>query len=367
MSRVTKELFATPGGDGIDARASLEGEDLEAVYWEYHGIKDEIARKERFWASTNHALEDAYKELAQRTEELRIAQGRIVELEKQRTEQLMAGGFAHEVRNALAGARILVDRGLREQGKAEAVSLCRQNARDLREVATLLKQHITPELHGQVITPLRQVFQREEALEEILTGTEKAVLRGLDLASMLLEYTKTGSADAADLDRVSLFDVCSGVIVANRPRAQEQRVAIQLEGNAQEGIVLGDATKLYSAVENLLLNALDAHSEHQVAQPTIRLTLTGQAGRVQLRVLDNATGVPPHLTERIFEPFFSTKPNTGTGLGLPFAARIVSGFGGKLSLEAEAKPTDLQSQNVTGACFLIDLPAVESSVKEAHL
>ena len=94
MSRVTKELFATPGGDAIDASASLEGADLEAVYWEYHGIKDEIARKERFWASTNHALEDAYKELAQRTEELRVAQGRIVELEKQRTEQLMAGGFA---------------------------------------------------------------------------------------------------------------------------------------------------------------------------------------------------------------------------------------------------------------------------------
>lgn len=73
-------------------------------------------------------------------------------------------------------------------------------------------------------------------------------------------------------------------------------------------------------------------------------------GAVTIDIQDDGPGVPPALTGRIFEPFFSTKEvGEGTGLGLSIALGIAEAHGGSLSLV----PTD------KGACFRLALPAVD--------
>jgi len=73
---------------------------------------------------------------------------------------------------------------------------------------------------------------------------------------------------------------------------------------------------------------------------------------IRVRVADEGQGVNPEVAEKIFEPFFSTKPE-GTGFGLPLAVSAVEDFGGTLRLE-DAIP------DREGAVFVVDLPLTSS-------
>ena len=80
---------------------------------------------------------------------------------------------------------------------------------------------------------------------------------------------------------------------------------------------------------NLLLNAAQALDPGAMAG----IELTAGDGRVCVSVWDRGTGMPPHVMDRVFEPFYSTSPE-GTGLGLPIARRIAQAHGGELEIES---------------------------------
>jgi signal transduction histidine kinase len=74
---------------------------------------------------------------------------------------------------------------------------------------------------------------------------------------------------------------------------------------------------------------------------------------VEIRVKDNGTGIPPQVLEKVFQPFFTTKPTgEGTGLGLSLSYDIITkGHAGKLSVE---------SKEGEGAEFIIQLPVINN-------
>ncbi len=97
---------------------------------------------------------------------------------------------------------------------------------------------------------------------------------------------------------------------------------------------------------NLLQNAFDAVME-QVAEKWIRLDVAVRDGSVVFSVIDSGPGVPPELTARIMEPFFTTKEvGKGTGLGLSLSRTIIEEHGGTLELREESGHT----------CFSFRLP-----------
>ncbi|KJH66404.1 ATP-binding protein [Chromobacterium violaceum] len=110
-------------------------------------------------------------------------------------------------------------------------------------------------------------------------------------------------------------------------------------------LVYADTIQLEQVVLNLARNAVEAM---EPTRPWGRLSITTrrQGERVQLIISDNGCGIPPDKLDRIFDPFFSTKPN-GMGLGLAICQTAVEAFGGKLI--AGNKPG-------SGAEFIIDLP-----------
>ena len=70
--------------------------------------------------------------------------------------------------------------------------------------------------------------------------------------------------------------------------------------------------------------------------PTLRLSTRRQDETVQVRIRDNGSGMPPEVVEKIFNPFFTTKPaNQGTGLGLAISNDIVRQHGGTISVISE--------------------------------
>jgi signal transduction histidine kinase len=102
---------------------------------------------------------------------------------------------------------------------------------------------------------------------------------------------------------------------------------------------------------NLLTNAVQAIPEGHPDDNEIRVVAgVDSAGGLSIEIADTGEGIPAHLQQRIFEPFFSTKPvGHGTGLGLSISHSIVRSFGGSLTVTSEPG---------RGSTFRIRLPPI---------
>jgi CheY-like chemotaxis protein len=113
-----------------------------------------------------------------------------------------------------------------------------------------------------------------------------------------------------------------------------------------------DADQLHQVMANLLVNAQQALQE--VSGPRVLTVVTRRgsaAGTVEVEVADSGPGIPEEIRRRVFEPFYTNKPQgVGTGLGLSFSLGVVEAHGGKLELLDRS----------SGAAFRLTLPASRS-------
>lgn len=123
----------------------------------------------------------------------------------------------------------------------------------------------------------------------------------------------------------------------------ETRVKL-VEEYQSEAEVLGDRHLLGLAFFNLLINAIQALAGREGGVITVRVYERGSSCFVEIE--DNGPGIPAVKQELIFDPFYTTK-ESGTGLGLPTAYKVVIGHNGKLSLKSEVGE---------GTLFTIELP-----------
>src|SRR5919198_140418 len=129
----------------------------------------------------------------------------------------------------------------------------------------------------------------------------------------------------------------------------------------------GTPNTLLHAVINLLVNAADAVEELPSARVTLRLLASAEGG-VQVRVSDEGQGISPEVRARIFEARFTTKPNgKGTGLGLHIARRVMSGFGGTVSLVDEGEAQRLGGARTEFCIALPPPPAAPHAIGSAEV
>ncbi|MBS1919115.1 MAG: GHKL domain-containing protein, partial [Bacteroidetes bacterium] len=106
---------------------------------------------------------------------------------------------------------------------------------------------------------------------------------------------------------------------------------------------------------NLINNAFYAVSEKQRQnikgyEPTVLISTKKENGKVLISVTDNGNGIPATIKDKIFQPFFTTKPTgKGTGLGLSLSYDIVKAHGGEIKLESQPASRE-------GTTFIIALP-----------
>jgi len=164
----------------------------------------------------------------------------------------------------------------------------------------------------------------------------EAQVRGLLQFARREEY-RFEPTDLAELVRVTLEPM--------RPRLAEMQVTV-VEDVSPGVVVPADRGKLRQVLANLVDNALDAVATTPPAERRIAISLGTRDGTATLSVSDAGPGVPDEARSRLFEPFFSLKPN-GTGLGLAIARRTVEAHGGRIA----AEPAPLR-----GTIFRVDLP-----------
>jgi signal transduction histidine kinase len=105
-----------------------------------------------------------------------------------------------------------------------------------------------------------------------------------------------------------------------------------------------DQHQLQQVLINLLLNSRDATQ----ADGTITIKACQLPSHIRLEVIDSGAGIPADSLKHIFDPFYTTKPpGKGTGLGLAISARIIEGFGGRITASSAVGG---------GSCFTVLLP-----------
>jgi signal transduction histidine kinase len=109
--------------------------------------------------------------------------------------------------------------------------------------------------------------------------------------------------------------------------------------------------EVLQVVSNVIKNALDALP----SGGTLRLRLRRHGGEVQFVIADNGAGIPKENLDEIFQPFFTTKGENGTGLGLSLSKAIVERHGGRIRIRSSVRP------GKSGTAFKISLPAVSGA------
>jgi signal transduction histidine kinase len=125
--------------------------------------------------------------------------------------------------------------------------------------------------------------------------------------------------------------------------AKQVRLIKDLPDGVVAQVYIGEMLQVMS---NLIVNALDALPTQGVLYLRARKRREG----VQLLVADNGHGIPPAYARKIFQPFFTTKEDRGTGLGLALSKKIVEGHHGTISVKSSVR------DGKTGTTFRIFLP-----------
>ena len=139
-----------------------------------------------------------------------------------------------------------------------------------------------------------------------------------------------------------------------RGDALKNNVSLQTELGSQLPPVLGDRVQLQQVVLNLVMNGIEAMRtlDDRTRQLRIR-SARDEVNQVVVAIADSGPGIDPQVVGRIFEPFYTTKPQ-GTGMGLAISRSIIEAHGGRLWAEPNTP---------RGATFQCTLPASIESVQ----
>jgi two-component system C4-dicarboxylate transport sensor histidine kinase DctB len=154
----------------------------------------------------------------------------------------------------------------------------------------------------------------------------------------------------AELGPVSIHTSISNALVLVERRLQLEKITFQLRIDQADIYALCDSNRLEQVLLNLMTNAIDSMAGSEVRE--LQLAVSSKDDRVLIRVCDSGPGLSEEARERLFEPFYTSKPQgEGLGLGLAISEQIIRDFGGSLKAE----------QASAGACFVIALKAAQET------
>jgi nitrogen fixation/metabolism regulation signal transduction histidine kinase len=224
-----------------------------------------------------------------------------------------------------------------------------------RRLAHEIKNPLTPiqlsaerlemKLQGKLASP-------DDAL---LVRSVKTIVDQVDAMKRLVnEFRDYARLPSADLQPLNLNNLISDVLSLYPPENALVPISCELDPSAP--LILGDAQQLRQVIHNLLQNAQDASLlaasgllvEQSGRSPLVHISTRYKPGSSRLRLIirDAGTGFAPHILQRAFEPYVTTK-SRGTGLGLAVVKKIVDEHGARIELSNVLKTTASDSQDVT--------------------
>ena len=268
-------------------------------------------------------LQDKNDALESTLVELRYTQDQVVSKQKLAEIGELAAGIAHEVRNPL---------NIISNYSATSRSLMEELLEVLQETDT------NPQ-------------ERESAIDEITADLSQNMARisdNCDRANRIIQDVTNMSRSAkserrpVDLNKM-LHDYAILAYQATRARDQSFNVTIDEHLDQTVGEIMCVPEEMSRVFINIASNACYAANQKRLDpetpenyQPTITLATQRKGDDVVVSIRDNGNGIPEAVREKIFNPFFTTKPtNEGTGLGLSLSHEIVRHHGGNITVDSE--------------------------------
>jgi C4-dicarboxylate-specific signal transduction histidine kinase len=165
------------------------------------------------------------------------------------------------------------------------------------------------------------------------------------IVSSLRKFSRT--SEKPEYKHHSLADIVKEAIVLTDAKARQHSTKIEVDCRS-EGHVLCDEIEMEQVLVNLINNAVDAVKA--LSEKWVRIQLQEVGGRVILRIRDSGPRISPKIQQKLFQPFFTTKPvGEGTGLGLSIVKGILDDHHATIELVADERQT----------CFEICFPNAE--------
>jgi PAS domain S-box-containing protein len=226
--------------------------------------------------------------------EQKLLQAQLMVSDRMASVGMLAAGVAHEINNPLSSVVANLELVVRE------VDECMARGHALAEMRAELKDATDGAERVSGIVRDLKIFSRTEDPEELGPVSAEAVME----SSLRMAWNE----------------------IRHRARLVRRFTAVPM--------VQANESRLGQVFLNLVVNAAQALPDGQAERHEIRVgTAVDAAGRVVVQVGDTGPGIPPEIRRHLFSPFFTTKPaGVGTGLGLAICQRLVTGFGGEITV-----------------------------------
>ncbi len=266
-------------------------------------------------------VQERTRELSHSLDELRTAQDRLVQTEKLASLGQLTAGIAHEIKNPLnfvnnfsALSAELIDE-LNEV--LETAALDDKVREEIDELTLMLKGN------------LEKVVQHGKRADSIVKN--------------MLLHSREGSGEHRPVDINAIVEESLN-LAYHGARAEKSgfNITLQRDLDPQAGMIDLYPQEITRVFLNLISNGFYAATKRKEAgeggfEPTLSATTKSLGNKVEIRIRDNGTGIPLEVKEKMFNPFFTTKPaGEGTGLGLSMSHDIVvKQHGGKIDVATE--------------------------------
>jgi signal transduction histidine kinase len=285
----------------------------------------ELELKRKTVEETNDALQKSL-------EELKAAQQQLIQSEKMASLGELTAGIAHEIQNPL------------------------NFVNNFSDVSTELVDEMNEEIDKGNLEDAKQIAQD---LKQNLEKINHHGRRAGDIVKGMLQHSRTSSGQKELTDINALADEYLRLAYHGlRAKDKTFNAATKTDYDDSIGLIKVIPQDIGRVILNLITNAFYAVNERKnnlppspkgekeafpnQYEPIVTITTKrlgpplGDGGKIEIRVADNGTGIPQKILDKIFQPFFTTKPTgQGTGLGLSLSYDIVKAHGGELKVETK--------------------------------
>src|SRR5580704_2649266 len=264
-------------------------------------------------------VQERTKELSLSLEDLRTAQDRLVQTEKLASLGQLTAGIAHEIKNPLNFVN----------------NFSALSAELIDELNDVLKPAALDDKMREEIDELTQMLKGN--LEKVVQHGKRAD----SIVKNMLLHSREGSGEHRSTDINAIIEESLN-LAYHGARAEKSafNITLQRDFDPAAGMIDLYPQEITRVLLNLISNGFYAANKRKEAgeagfEPVLSASTKNLGSKVEIRIRDNGTGIPQEVREKMFNPFFTTKPaGEGTGLGLSMSHDIVvKQHGGKIDVD----------------------------------
>jgi signal transduction histidine kinase len=327
LSDVQKELLMKAIKEA-DKTHSMTAFKLERLEKDRHTLSVMLEESIEDLQKKSAVIEESNRTLTQTLSDLKAAQAQLIHSEKMASLGELTAGIAHEIQNPL------------------------NFVNNFSDVSTELVDEMNEEINKGNLEDAKQIAQDlKQNLEKINHHGKRAG----DIVKGMLQHSRTSSGQKELTDINALADEYLRLAYHGlRAKDKTFNAATKTDYDDNIGLIKIIPQDIGRVILNLITNAFYAVTERKKLQtegyePIVSVSTKKIKDGIEIKVRDNGSGIPQKILDKIFQPFFTTKPTgQGTGLGLSLSYDIVKAHGGELKVE---------TKEGEGSEFFIQIPA----------